>query len=244
MSAPPGKRKTVICPPHGAERLTEGPYTAIRRTVTLADLTFIDTGGAGSHVLYPVTDNLGSTIALGAANGSLAQGMSYGPFGRRETAGWAGYMSQSEALTINTTETDRSYTGQEGLDAIGLMDYNARLYDPSLGRFLSVDPKIADPQGTQSINPYSYVGNNPLNATDPTGESKCVAGRPCSDPPGGAVRQLAGLQRKRRDGAEHRRDRHLGVGQGKRVQGDRGPGRSVGQPGTGLHEPECRADVK
>jgi len=51
------------------------------------------------------------------------------------------------------------------------VDYNARLYDPTLGRFLSVDPLIAHPGSTQSINPYSYVENNPLNKTDPTGEA-------------------------------------------------------------------------
>ena len=53
-----GQSETVLYF-EGAEQLTEGPHTAIRRTITLADLTFIDTGGAGSHVLYPVTDNLG-----------------------------------------------------------------------------------------------------------------------------------------------------------------------------------------
>ena len=51
------------------------------------------------------------------------------------------------------------------------VDYNARLYDPKLGRFLSVDPVIAHPESTQGINPYSYVENNPLNRTDPTGEA-------------------------------------------------------------------------
>jgi len=51
------------------------------------------------------------------------------------------------------------------------VDYNARLYDPALGRFLSVDPKIGHPESTQGINPYSYVENNPLNRTDPTGEA-------------------------------------------------------------------------
>ena len=46
----------------------------------------------------------------------------------------------------------------------------ARIYDPKLGRFLSADRLIQDPYSTQSLNRYSYVFNNPLNATDPTGE--------------------------------------------------------------------------
>jgi hypothetical protein len=50
---------------------------------------------------------------------------------------------------------------------------NGRAYDYQLGRFLSVDPFI---QGTSSdaINPYSYIGNNPLSGTDPTGYLSCT----------------------------------------------------------------------
>src|ERR1700687_2738068 len=46
---------------------------------------------------------------------------------------------------------------------------NGRVYDYRLGRFLSVDPIISNPANSQSINPYSYIGNNPLSGTDPTG---------------------------------------------------------------------------
>jgi hypothetical protein len=46
---------------------------------------------------------------------------------------------------------------------------NGRVYDPRLGRFLSVDPIISNPANSQSINPYSYIGNNPLSGVDPTG---------------------------------------------------------------------------
>ncbi|ELE1939960.1 hypothetical protein RDG67_002803 [Vibrio cholerae] len=43
------------------------------------------------------------------------------------------------------------------------------MYDYNLGRFMSVDPLIQSPTSTQSINPYSYIMNNPLAGTDPTG---------------------------------------------------------------------------
>jgi hypothetical protein len=46
---------------------------------------------------------------------------------------------------------------------------NGRVYDPNIGRFLSVDPVFEFPTNTQSLNPYSYVLNNPLSMTDPTG---------------------------------------------------------------------------
>ena len=144
---------------------------SIRRTLSLAGITIIDTGGARSRRLYPITDHLGSTVAIADGTGHLVQGLAYADFGKRYSAGWAAVLTTSQAVAINTTLSDRGYTGQESLDAIGLDDYNARLYDPTLGRFLSVDPLIAHPGSTQSINPYSYVENNPLNKVDPTGEA-------------------------------------------------------------------------
>ncbi|TRX53451.1 hypothetical protein FNN08_14350 [Thalassomonas sp. M1454] len=46
---------------------------------------------------------------------------------------------------------------------------NGRIYDPNLGRFMSVDPFIQSPTNTQSINAYSYIMNNPVNGIDPSG---------------------------------------------------------------------------
>jgi RHS repeat-associated protein len=63
---------------------------------------------------------------------------------------------------------DRQFTGQI-LDSTGLYYYNARYYDPTIGRFISPDTVgqiIANPQ---TLNRYSYCLNNPLNQTDPTG---------------------------------------------------------------------------
>jgi hypothetical protein len=46
---------------------------------------------------------------------------------------------------------------------------NGRVYDPVLGRFLSADPHVDGAYDSQGYNRYSYVGNNPMNATDPSG---------------------------------------------------------------------------
>jgi len=50
-----------------------------------------------------------------------------------------------------------------------LIHMNGRVYDYNLGRFLSVDPFIQAPSNSQSLNPYSYIMNNPLSGIDPTG---------------------------------------------------------------------------
>jgi RHS repeat-associated protein len=57
------------------------------------------------------------------------------------------------------------YTGQQYLGGLNLYHYKARCYSPSLGRFLQTDPiGTAD-----DLNLYAYVGNNPVNFSDPTG---------------------------------------------------------------------------
>ena len=56
---------------------------------------------------------------------------------------------------------------------------NGRIYDPVLARFLSPDPLVSNPYFSQSYNRYSYVLNNPLGMTDPSGYSPS-----CSDPAG------------------------------------------------------------
>jgi len=65
----------------------------------------------------------------------------------------------------------RGYTGHEHLPEFGLINMNARLYDPITGRMLSPDPYIMDPAYSQDYNRYTYVRNNPLIYTDPSGES-------------------------------------------------------------------------
>ncbi|MEN3157335.1 RHS repeat-associated core domain-containing protein [Alkalimonas sp. NCh-2] len=65
--------------------------------------------------------------------------------------------------------TLRDLTGHEQIDDVGLIHMGGRVYDPILGRFLQADPFIQQPNNIQNFNRYSYVLNNPLNATDPSG---------------------------------------------------------------------------
>jgi RHS repeat-associated protein len=117
----------------------------------------------GSGLKYLLTDHLGSVVAVTDSSGTLISQQRYLPFGQ--------VRSVTSPSPIGTT--DFGYTGQRNLDAqgnnatLGLMDYHARMYDSLLGRFISPDTVVM--QGSQGLNRFSYVQNNPINATDPTG---------------------------------------------------------------------------
>ncbi len=61
------------------------------------------------------------------------------------------------------------FTGHRHDDHLGLIDAKGRIFDPVQKRFLTPDPYVADPLSSQSYHRYSYVTNNPLRYTDPTG---------------------------------------------------------------------------
>ena len=122
----------------------------------------------GGWNLYNIgRDYLGSITHIATADGNLVAEYSYDPWGR---------LRNPETLEIYAPGTEpelflgRGYTGHEHLTWFGLINMNARLYDPLLGRFLSPDPYVQATDFTQSFNRYSYTLNNPLKYTDENGE--------------------------------------------------------------------------
>ena len=122
----------------------------------------------GDWNLYNIgRDYLGSITHIATIDGNLIAEYSYDPWGR---------LRNPETLEIYAPGTEhelflgRGYTGHEHLTWFGLINMNARLYDPLLGRFLSPDPYVQAPDFTQNFNRYSYALNNPLKYTDVTGE--------------------------------------------------------------------------
>ena len=98
----------------------------------------------------PITDALGSVLALANSSGNITTQYSYDPFGN--TTGNGG-----------TSTNVFQYTGREN-DGNGLYFYRGRYYSPSLQRFMSEDPL-----GSSGQNLYSYVSNDPVDAVDPWG---------------------------------------------------------------------------
>ncbi len=131
----------------------------------------LDTGGAtqSSNTHYLYKDHLGSLDIITDAAGSIVQEQSFDAWGqRRDAVNWQDLLS-AQLTGFNHSVTTRGFTGHEMLDEVGIIHMNGRIYDPKLGRFLQADPFIQEPTNTQSLNRYSYVLNNPLNATDPSG---------------------------------------------------------------------------
>ncbi|MBI5917946.1 MAG: RHS repeat-associated core domain-containing protein, partial [Nitrosomonadales bacterium] len=70
---------------------------------------------------------------------------------------------------LNNPDMYHGYTGHEMLDDVGLIHMNGRLYDPVMARFVSADPMVEAINNLQSLNRYSYIWNNPLAFSDPSG---------------------------------------------------------------------------
>ena len=106
-------------------------------------------------------DHLGSSVVNTDEAGETISQQFYFPYGESRK-GFGDKNTRQYTGQINDLETDLYY-------------YNARYYNPTIGRFISVDPVaqndlriITDPQ---SLNYYNYTRNNPVMLVDPTGES-------------------------------------------------------------------------
>ena len=120
-----------------------------------------------NDVFYVTTDHLGSTDAVTNAAGAVVVRESFAAYGARRGSNWATSTAPDWTGIANTTR--RAYTGHEQLDNVMLVHMNGRVYDPAIGRFLSADPYVKSMDASQGWNRYSYVSNNPLAYTDPSG---------------------------------------------------------------------------
>ncbi|MFZ1906784.1 MAG: RHS repeat-associated core domain-containing protein [Steroidobacteraceae bacterium] len=125
---------------------------------------------AGTTFRYTLSDHQGSVSDFTYSSGSSVVNESFTPFGlRRNPTTWSGAASNSD-LTTAAGITRQGYTFQTQLGLwMGMNHMNGRVEDAVTGRMLSADPHVPDRTNPQSYNRYTYVNNNPLTATDPSG---------------------------------------------------------------------------
>jgi len=148
---PDGSRTIYVGGIYEVDKASGG---SIQRTVT-----YYPVAGAmriNSTLYYTLKDHLGSASVVTDASGNILGENRYYPYGETR-------------LTTGTIFTDKLFTGQREMAGLGIYHYGARFYSPKLGRFLSADTIVPGYANPQNLNRFSYVTNNPLRYTDPTG---------------------------------------------------------------------------
>lgn len=127
---------------------------------------YVKESGVVGKYYHVITDHLGSIRTLIDDSGLVAAEQNFDAWGRSRDPNLYTYNIQGQ----NPWWLDRGFTGHEHLKEFGLVNMNARLYEPIVGRVLSPDDFVQSPLYTQNYNRYSYALNNPLIYTDPTGD--------------------------------------------------------------------------
>jgi RHS repeat-associated protein len=130
-------------------------YTAASSTIAMR------TNESGTEALCYLAGDGHGTATLALTSADLAVSKRYfTPFGESRRGG------------TGTWKDDKAFLGMSADGATGLTHIGAREYDPSTGRFISVDPQLTLDQH-QSLNGYSYANNTPVTQSDPTGLESC-----------------------------------------------------------------------
>lgn len=117
-------------------------------------------GVPAATITYVHTDAQGSPIAKTNASKVVTEASEYEPYGK----------------LLNRPNDDRAgYTGHVMDSATGLTYMQQRYYDPTIGRFLSVDPVTVQNKNGANFNRYWYGNNNPYRFNDPDGRYSCEA---------------------------------------------------------------------
>jgi RHS repeat-associated protein len=123
-------------------------------------------------VEYYLGDHLGSTSITTDSSGAKVSELRYKPFGEVRYA-WTSAPVTTPSYSLSRFTYTGQYTHMDDpttagvTEGFGLMFYNARWYDPALGRFAQADTIV--PAGVQGLDRYAYVNNSPMNFTDPSG---------------------------------------------------------------------------
>ena len=158
----------------------------------LFDGGLIAMDGASPEYLFFLRDHLGSTRVVARSNGKAVQVNHYYPYGMAYASGRMSGNAEAHPVTgegRNVIDGDLEIGGGTGgmelarpgasqpyrflgnelytSNSLGLYDFSARMYDPALGRFLSVDPMA---EGYRHLSPYAYCAGNPAVYVDKDGQ--------------------------------------------------------------------------
>jgi RHS repeat-associated protein len=138
-----------------------GGGTLARRFVPGPDIdNYIATVSSSGAIKFYHTDKMGSIVAMSDVNGNLAEGpYVYDAYGNCFSSGAA-----------CSAGVGFRYTGQRLDPETGLYYYRARYYQPGIGQFLQTDPVGYK----DNLDLYGYVGDDPTDRTDPTGDQAIV----------------------------------------------------------------------
>jgi RHS repeat-associated protein len=133
-----------------------------------------------ARTVYYQDDHEGNITHLTDAGGSIVEWYRYDAFGKPSI-----YKSSGSQITSSAYGNRIMFTGREYVATFGIYEYRNRAYHPGLGRFMSEDPKLfvhrvglgKEPEKWDffqhpddgEANLFRYVGNDPLDFTDPMG---------------------------------------------------------------------------
>ncbi len=131
------------------------------QVVATYEKTLVGTTETPDKVAYIHRDALGSVDTVTDSHGNVVMRNQFAPYGENLSANKPSPAFKRHEL--------RGYTGHESVAETGLINMNARLYDPVIGRFISADSVVPEPGMGMAYNRYMYVVGNPLKYSDPTG---------------------------------------------------------------------------
>ena len=158
----------------------------------LFDGGLIAMDGSSPEYLFFLRDHLGSVRVVARSDGKVVQVNHYYPYGMAYASGRMSGNAEAHPVTGeggNVIDGDLEIGGGTGgmelarpgasqpyrflgnelytSNSLGLYDFSARMYDPTLGRFLSVDPMA---EGYRHLSPYAYCAGNPVVYADKDGQ--------------------------------------------------------------------------
>jgi RHS repeat-associated protein len=146
-----GGTTTYLHDHNSVEQSNTGSSNPLNNYLTMPGTGEVLAFSTNGSTYIPIQDRLGSTIGLVNSANTMPTQYTYEPFGN--------------VTTIGAASSFPYLFGQMELDSSGLYHTQSRYYSPTFGRFLSADSGL-------SPNPFTYAGDNPVNAIDPTGAAE------------------------------------------------------------------------